>query len=478
MKMKVQWKRKWLVTASIFFLSFLVLSIQCSRKAEIAKKQIILISIDTLRGDHITPYGYFRDTSPHLAELVKDSVYYSNAYTNGCWTHPSHTSILTGTLPSRHGINKPLEPVEDRQYQKLNESLKNCAEILKPHGLKTVKFAKLPNVLGFGNGFDINNVVDPFQADWVFAWLLKELEDHKEKDFFLFIHTWKVHAPYQSNYYLAKEKLSEEVLYYMANPHMLPNKGPRLTIRYGSFLKEHNLMNVRDCVDMYDGGIHYVDDYIGKLIDKTKQLGIYNDLMFVVLSDHGEHFAEHNGMPFYNWHGKDYYEEYIKVPLIIKYPQQAVRPAQRKEVVSLIDVLPTILDFYDVELPEFVQGDSLLKHRSKRKKHIVSEAVSQSHEELKMIREDNLKYIVTMSKPANRERVNWDTIKNRRLFDLKKDPSEEQNLCTDVKFAGHCADLEEKLKGILAESSGADRTTGEVTIDQETLDQMQALGYL
>jgi len=73
-------------------------------------------------------------------------------------------------------------------------------------------------------------------------------------------------------------------------------------------------------------------------------------------------------MPFYNWHGKDYYEEYIKVPLIIKYPQKAVRPAKGNEVVSLIDVLPTILDFYDVDIPEFVQGDSLLKPRAKAEK--------------------------------------------------------------------------------------------------------------
>jgi len=476
--MKVQPKRKWLITMVIFFLSFFLLSIQCSRKVEVEKKQIILISIDTLRGDHITPYGYFRDTSPHLAQLVKDSVYYSSAYTNGCWTHPSHMSLLTGTLPSRHGINKPLEPVENMKYQKLNESLKNCAEILKPYGLETVKFAKLPNVLGFGNGFDINNVVDPFQEDWAFEWLLKELENHKAKDFFLFIHTWKVHAPYQSSYYLAKERLSEEILYYMANPHKLPHKGPRLTIRYGSFLKENNLMNIRDCVDMYDGGIRYVDDYIGRLIEKTKQLGIYNDLMLVVVSDHGEHFAEHNGMPFYNWHGKDYYEEYIKVPLIIKYPQKAVRPAKGNEVVSLIDVLPTILDFYDVDIPEFVQGDSLLKPRAKRKNYIVSEAVSQPTEELKMIRADNMKYIVTMSNPSNRERVNWDNITNRRLFDLTKDSSEAKNLYGDLQFSEHGVDLEKKLKEILMESSSADQTTGEVALDRETLEQMQALGYL
>ena len=468
------------VALAILFVSFLALMIQCSKKAEVQRKQVILISVDTLRGDHITPYGYFRDTSPHLAQLVKDAVYYSNAYTNGCWTHPSHMSLLTGTLPSRHGVNKPLTSLTNRQYQKLNESLQNIAEVLKPCGVESVKFARLPNALGFGRGFDINNLVDPFEADWSFEWLLKELENHKEKNFFFFIHTWKVHAPYQSSYYLAKGRLSEEVLYYMKHPHELPNKGPRLTIRYGLFLKENNLFNVNDCVDMYDGGIRYVDDYIGRLIDKTKQLGIYHNLMFIVVSDHGEHFAEHNNMPFYNWHGKDYYEEYIKVPIIIKYPQQAIRPEKRKEVVSLIDVFPTIMDFYDVDIPGFVQGESLLKSHAKRKNYIVSESAHQGDDEheLKMIRVDNLKYIVTMANPANRERVNWNTITNRRLFDLEKDPSEAKNLLSDSNFLEHGVHLEKKLKQILAESSGADQTAGEVTLDQDTLEQMKALGYL
>ena len=211
---------------------------------------------------------------------------------------------------------------------------------------------------------------------------------------------------------------------------------------------------------------------------RAKQLGIYNDLMFIVLSDHGEHFAEHNPQLFYNWHGKDYYEEYIKVPLIIKYPQQTVRPEKRKEPVSLIDVFPTVLDFYDIEIPAFVQGDSLLKPHAKRKNYIVSEAVSQPGAELKMIRMGNLKYIVTMQNPSNLDRVNWDGINNRRLFDLKNDPLERKNLYNDLKFKEHSANLEKMLKQILTESSSTNRTTGEVILDKETLEQMKALGYL
>jgi arylsulfatase A-like enzyme len=477
-KTKMEKLKKQTVVLVILLLSFFVLFVQCSKDQEVKKKQIILLSIDTLRSDHITSYGYLRDTSPKLAALVEDSVYYTHAYTNGCWTHPSHMSLLTGTLPSRHGINKPLGTIKNKKYQKLNESLKNIAEVLKLRGVKTIKFAKLPDELGFGNGFDINNSIDPFVKGYRFEWLLKELENHKAEDFFLFIHTWMVHAPYHSNYYLDKERLSEEVLYYMENPYELPNKDARVTIRYGRFLKENDLFNLSDCVDMYDGGILYVDWFIGEIIKKAKELGIFNELMFIVVSDHGEHFAEHDPQKFYNWHGKDYYEEYIKVPLIIKFPNQAVGPEKHKNPVSLIDVFPTVLDFYDIEIPGFVQGDSLLKPPSQRKQHIVSEAVSQSHEERKMIRKGNLKYIVTMQNPSQLERVNWDSIKERRLFNLEEDLLERKNLYDDLKFRDDCVALENMLKEIIEESSSTYKETGEITIDPETLEQMKALGYL
>ena len=110
----------------------------------------------------------------------------------------------------------------------------------------------------------------PLRINYHFNQLLKELENHKEKDFFFFIHTWKVHAPYFSNYYLEKERLSEEVLFYMKHPYKLPKDNRSLTLRYRKFLEQNNLYNLNDCVDMYDGGIHYVDQYIGKLIDKSK----------------------------------------------------------------------------------------------------------------------------------------------------------------------------------------------------------------
>ena len=138
------------------------------------KKQIILISIDTLRGDHLSSYGYFRDTSPHLSRLVKDSAYFINAYANGCWTVPSHMSLLTGTLPSRHGINNYWGTHPEGKYPQLNDKIKTIAQILKARHIDTIKFVLLPDELGFCKGFDKDNRYDPFFTD--FRGICMELE--------------------------------------------------------------------------------------------------------------------------------------------------------------------------------------------------------------------------------------------------------------------------------------------------------------
>ena len=119
--MKVALKEKVVGSAILLFTFISIISspslfISCSQKKVNDKIQIILISIDTLRGDHLTSAGYFRDTSPNLTRLIKDSTYYIKAYTNGCWTIPSHMSLLTGTLPSRHGLNVDWKSIQNGMY--------------------------------------------------------------------------------------------------------------------------------------------------------------------------------------------------------------------------------------------------------------------------------------------------------------------------------------------------------------------------
>jgi arylsulfatase A-like enzyme len=480
--------KRLLVVLAVILVPLLVLMnvmnfMSCGKSKEriIEKKQIILISIDTLRGDHLSSYGYFRDTSPHLSQLIKDSVYYSNAYPNGCWTPPSHMSLLTGTLPSRHGVNKDRGAIRDRKYSQLSDSIKSIPEILKSHHINTIKFAKLPPELGFSRGFDRDNRIDPFFDDETFGLLLKELENNKEKDFFLFIHTWMVHAPYSNTYFLKKGKIDQKKRRHIDKFRKIFIKrkiAGKLTGVFGAFLRRNKLFNVDDCMALYDGGIRYVDQYVGKIMEKTKQLNIYDNLLVIVTSDHGEHFSEHYPGRFYGFHGRDFYEEFIKVPLVIKYPYSD-KTGRLDDLVSLIDVFPTVLDYYHMEIPAFVQGESLLKpHSQKDKKYIVSEAVSRPGIERKMIRIGDLKYIITMKNPTKAGRVNWEAITQRRLFDIKADPSEQDNLYNDLKFRQMCIDFEKILTRVIKHSTKTNRQLKETRISEETIKQMEALGYL
>jgi len=466
------------IITTILALFPILLTLQCGKKIQPPqKKQIILISIDTLRGDHLEAYGYSRETAPNLARLVDDSVYYKNAYPNGCWTMPSHTSMLTGTLPSRHGINLDWKSLKQGMYPSANEKIENLSEILQKKGIETVKYADLPDELGFNRGFDRNYNTDPFFRNRKFNKLLKDLEKSKDREFFFFIHTWMVHAPYANSRYMEEKQLNSDLRYKIDNFRKLPKKSKFLTRDFHAFLKENQLLSLGNCINLYDGGIHFADNRFGQLIEALKKSGIYDNVMLIVTSDHGEHFDEHYSNRYYDHHGKDFYEEFIKVPLLIKYPSG--RSKIKKEPVSLIDIVPTVLDYYGLPIPGYIQGQSLhAPGEDRARQYFVSEAISLGHMERKMIRVGDLKYIVTMDNPSNKERTNWQAVTERRLFDLAKDPGEKNNLFLDPKFKQIAIDFEKLLRSIIKESAAGHNLSGKKKIGKETLEKMESLGYL
>ena len=464
------------VLLAIIILMIPLLFTNCGKKRIPKKTQIILISVDTLRGDHLSSYGYSRDTSPNISRLVEDSMYYTQAYPNGCWTMPSHMSLLTGTLPSRHGVSSywgaPFET-----YQVLNQSIQTMTEILKARHIHTMKFALLPDELGFSKGFDMNNSYDPFFNETVLQNVLQEIDNFKEKDFFLFVHTWMVHAPYTNCHFLESGKIPREEWDYINNFREISPIKDRLVDDFRDYLVKYNLYNPVDCVTLYDSGIHYVDRYIGKMIDKLKELGIYKEAMVIIVGDHGEHFDEHFPDLFYSYHGKEFYEEFIKVPLILKYPY-GFQSGTAAQTVSLVDVFPTVFDFYEWPIPGFVQGESLLKPVQQRKKYIVSEAISEKDIEKKMIRIGDLKYIVTMNDTGKPGRVDWNAVTQRNLFDLKSDPRERKDLYPDLKYRRICLDFEKLLAEVIKNSVLTNGQTQKTSIGQETVDQLKSMGYL
>ena len=443
------------------------------------KKQVILFSFDDFRGDHLNAYGYSRDTSPYLSALAKDSVYYKNAYPNGIWTIPSHISLLTGMLPSRHGVNQGYTAYQDDKGTGLSDSIKTLAEVFQTMKVKTLKASFLPDVLGFNRGFDFVMSADPFKDEERFRRLLKIIGDHKDADFFLFIHTFMAHAPYTYSCFLRPDRISNKIRKEIDGFRSLHRGKSNIDLvsAFKAYLKEANLFNAYDCRALYDGGIRHVDGYIGRLVESLKSLGIYDRLMFVVVSDHGEHFGEHYPAEFCNHHGQDFYEEFLKIPLIFKYPHAAAREVVA-DPASMIDVMPTILDYYGIAMPPHLQGESLWR-KKRPDRIVVSEAtILGKGVERKMILSGGFKYIVTMQETDPRFRINWNKVSERRLFHLPNDPLEKTDLSKNPKYIQTGNRLEEMLKEIIRQSAAANFKRKEGVMDKKTLELLKTLGYL
>jgi arylsulfatase A-like enzyme/Flp pilus assembly protein TadD len=275
---------------------------------------VILISIDTLRSDHLPMYGYDRVSTPNIDALRGDGILYERAYSHCPLTLPSHSSIMTGLLPSEHGVR-------DNTGYRLEPSTPTLAELLKKNGYQTaaaVSAFVLRRESGIARGFDFYDddvealgqraTIGAVQRDGKLTIQSAErwLEGKTEKPFFLWVHMYEPHTPYAPPEPFASQ---------------YPNK--------------------------YDGEIAYADALVGELIADLKARGVYDDAMIVLLSDHGEGLNDHGEEE----HGVFLYREAIQVPLVVKLPKSARKGKSVAAPVQLIDVFPTILTQTETTAP-------------------------------------------------------------------------------------------------------------------------------
>src|SRR6266851_1646275 len=268
---------------------------------------IVLISIDTLRSDHLPAYGYKGVATPNIDSLRADSILYSHAYSHVPLTLPSHVSMLTGMLPAESGMH-------DNVGFRLSDSIPTIQELLKKNGYATgaaVSAFVLRHETGIARGFDFfNDEVEPLGTDKTIGRvqrdgretlhaLQKWLDGQADKPFFAFLHLYEPHSPYTP-----------------------PEP-------YFSRYPNH-----------YDGEIAYSDAIVGELLDDLKQKGIYDKALIILVSDHGEGLNEHGEEE----HGIFLYREALQVPLLIKLPHEGKSGATVNTPVELVDIFPTILD--------------------------------------------------------------------------------------------------------------------------------------
>jgi len=324
-----------------------------SRKSpDVERPNIILISIDTLRADHLGCYGYSRKTSPNIDSLASESVIFTRAFSPAPYTISSHMSLLTGLYPLRHRV----------LYldQSLDSKIKTLASRLSQAGYVCGAFTdggQVSHRFGFNRGFDYfeeeaSAEVPPRAAEKTFIRSVGWLKRHRDTPFFLFLHTYQPHNPYHSPEPWGTMFLQENHSFSEASlQDLLGNGYPHL---FQSF-PENTRQNL---IALYDGEIRFTDEMlIRPLIKLLRELGIYDQSVIIITSDHGEEFFDHS-----SWaHGHQLYNEILHVPLILKFPFSNLEKKKITTPVRLIDVVPTILELAGVKYkPCEIDGQSLL----------------------------------------------------------------------------------------------------------------------
>jgi arylsulfatase A-like enzyme len=436
---------------------------------------IILISLDTLRADHLGCYGYERETSPAIDTLAEDSALFLNTYSSSPWTLSSHVSLLTSLNPMRHGVHY--------ENEKMDSSLVTLADLLRQEGFACSAFTGggfVNSVYGFSKGFDSygqssRGIRQKDSAEWICASVLDWIDDHRDRDFFLFIHTYQPHNPFSSpppfnSFFLDEDDRWDEI-------DMLEYVGGKKGI-----FKKLPDRERRNIVNLYDGEIRYTDaKLIGPLMERLKELGIYDSSLIILTSDHGEEFYDHNGWE----HGHTLYDELLKVPLIIKLPESQFAKTRISTIVRLIDVMPTILDEQGISVSGLdLDGKSLvpvLRGKEVADRRFVAykaDNILDSHVPQKLsVNEERNKLILNRSFTA--QQLDFFAFPPPEpvpveLYDLSESPAEKKNIVDEKpRIASRLVQLINDLYAKIKEGKSE-----KADIDKELLEQLRALGYL
>jgi len=327
-------------------------------------RRVVLISIDTLRADRLGCYGYERPTSPNIDALATRGARFEHAQVHRGSTWPSLTSLLTGKYPVTHGVRKNAEMLSaDHLF---------LSEMLESHGFETAAFlanmTRAPN-RGFGTKVVYN---DPAlsQADWdraatedALAWV----EEHRDDPFFLWVHYMDPHKPYtpEPEFDRFSAGLSFEVPEDFERPDRSARKAARgdrseldeylqYVMGRGVDLSEEEVAYVDA---LYDGEITAVDHEVGRLLEGLSRLGLDDETLLVLTSDHGEELYDRN---HYFYHAASVYEGVLRVPLVVRWPG-VVEPGRVIDtLVESVDIVPTALDALGLEPESGVEGVSLV----------------------------------------------------------------------------------------------------------------------
>jgi arylsulfatase A-like enzyme len=427
---------------------------------------LILISLDTLRADHMGSYGYERDTTPFLDELAREGVLFERYVAASSSTRPSHMTMFTSLQPSVHGTT------ENTGVRTLPLGATTLAERLQESGIATGAFTENGAIdlsRGFGRGFDVyvenrdasRADLRTGQIEQTFADGLAWLDRVSERRFFLFLHTYQVHNPFTppTEY---EDFFADDAA--VAPPGLRADWDPRL----------------------YDREIRYADDRVRALVAELRGRGLLDDSYLVITSDHGEAFLEHDFVA----HGANVHHEVLNVPWIVTGP--GLPAGHRiKAPVPMVDLMPTILELMGVSPSGGEMGRS--QAGAIRREGELADEPRAIYSEAWSERAYRRRGFERIPQPTIALRLGDRKIVRARvserpedghryeLYDLAADPREEIDLFP--KAGGSAADLQKLLDRYEATAKELHKKLGEpadgpTTIDPDLREKLEALGYL
>lgn len=418
---------------------------------------IILISVDTLRPDHLGCYGYGLATSPNVDAFARDAVVFENCFSQAPTTRPSCASFLTGFLPHECRIFNNSDNIPP--------GVPTIAQRLQAAGYRTMAVSS-NFVLGKGTGYDrgfdlfdhnldaaeaVRKVPERIAVRTTDA-AIEMLRAAPRARFFLWIHYQDPHGPYTP-----PEPYDEAFTDTDRVPVRLPLNAD---VSGKGGIPSYQQLGGHDEFDFYagryDGEIAYFDEHLGRLLAGLRELGLYDRSLIIFTADHGEGMGEKD---YFFAHGEYVYDSLIRVPLIVKSP--AAPPGRRADHVQLLDLGPTIVTVAGIEPPEGFRGRDLLSG-DRADRPILSEmpgkyAIIESGLKL-ILHEDEAGYM---------------------LFDLRSDPREEHDLIAEPEFTRYLAPLRRDLEDLRAQDvfgNGVVRTPANLSDDDR--EKLKSLGYV
>jgi choline-sulfatase len=434
---------------------------------------VFVVAPDTLRVDRIGASRNGILLTPNISEFKKDCCEFENAFAQSSWTLPSFMSFFTGLYEFHHQITRDTSLAENKPFlvEQLSEKF------------FTVNFNAnlwMLGKFGFSRGFDFFSVhsspTDSYGGKVLFSNAIHFLKKTRLPSLFMFLHTYQIHSPYAPPPEFLKRIIPE------------PRYRELDSFFYKKQFNRQVSPEIRENMKaLYDAEIYAFDSYFGDFIRALKDMGIYDQSLIVFLSDHGEEFLEHGGWA----HCHSMYDEVIKVPLFIKFPRNRYRAEGIKENVGLIDVLPTILDYYHIKNDLSTDGLSLLpllkNKKLGREKLLSSTSISYSVKDippkyailidgLKIIynfkfSRKNLDYFSEFGLPPKTEPI--------QVFDIQADPQETSPFGKQEKtrflkrFLPDINLINGTINIIMKQ-----RKKGNVTFSQEDKQKLKSLGYL